>query len=167
MLTRSARGITAPGRGGLPSQPLLVAFTKFGGLSGLGWLSDTAILLCLVQFAGLAPFAANLISSGIAALGVFLISRKVIFARAPGRIGLRVAAYLAYIVLMICVASVGMRLVAEWTKGLSDAYQLALPAVVMAAFAKVVVTPPQLVLNFLVSRFIIERWIRPKSPAHG
>ena len=64
--------------------PWLINFLKFGGLSGLGWIADTCILLLLVRLTGMAPFAANIISSCIAALSVFLLSRERSSTRPPG-----------------------------------------------------------------------------------
>ena len=139
------------------ARPLLMAFLKFGGLSGLGWIADTCILLALVSFVGMMPFLANIISSCIAALSVFLASRELVFAKASGRTGLRVLGYLAYVLVLICIASLFVQLISTGLRGLAEAYHLALSATLVAGIAKVIVTPPQLVLNFLMSRFMSER----------
>ena len=62
----------------------LTAFLKFGSLSGLGWLLDLAILLSLVGGLGAPAFAANIVSSSVAAMSVFLVSRSLIFRRGRG-----------------------------------------------------------------------------------
>ena len=147
--------------------PLLASFLRFGGLSGLGWLADTCILLALVHFFGVVPFAANLVSSCIAALSVFLISRELIFNKAGGRTGLRIAAYLAYQLVLICFASVAVQLLSTWLGGLAGTHGIALSTTAVAGIAKVVVTPPQLVLNFLVSRFMSERRVRDRHVVAG
>lgn len=139
------------------AHPVLVPFLKFGGLSGLGWLADAAILLALVGFLGVVPFAANLVSSSVAALSVFLLSRELIFAKAAGRTALRIAAYLAYVFLLICVASVGVQLISTWAREFAEAHRTTLSATAVAGIAKVLVTPPQLILNFMVSRHMSER----------
>ena len=137
--------------------PLLLSFLKFGGLSGLGWLADACILIALVSLFGVAPFVANLISSSIAALSVFLISRELIFSKASGRTTLRIAGYFAYVFALICVASVAVQMITVWTREFAQAQHLVLSSAVVTGIAKVLVTPPQLVLNFLVSRFMSER----------
>lgn len=147
--------------------PLLASFLRFGGLSGLGWLADACILLALVHFLGAPPFAANLVSSCIAALSVFLISRELIFNKAGGRTGLRIAAYLAYQLALICVASIAVQLLSTWLAELAASHRLALSATALAGIAKVIVTPPQLVLNFLVSRFMSERRVRDRHVVAG
>ena len=147
--------------------PWLIGFLKFGGLSGLGWIADTCILLLLVQLAGMAPFAANIISSCIAALSVFLLSREKVFNKATGGTGLRVAFYLVYTLTVILIASACMGAITAWLGGLASAQGVALSATVLAAVAKVLITPPQLVLNFLVSRFLIERDLKGSPPARG
>lgn len=147
--------------------PLLIAFLKFGGLSGLGWIADTCILLTLVSVLGVAPFAANLISSSIAALSVFLLSRETIFNKAAGGTGSRIAGYLVYTFLLICVASLGVQVISAWVGKLASARHIALSATEAAAVAKVLVTPPQLVLNFLMSRFLSERDMSARKAVHG
>ncbi|WP_043831543.1 GtrA family protein [Muricoccus aerilatus] len=147
--------------------PWLINFLKFGGLSGLGWIADTCILLLLVRLAGMAPFAANIISSSIAALSVFLLSREKVFNKAAGGMGLRVAGYLVYTLMVILIASAGVGAITAWLGGLARAEGVALSATALAAVAKVLVTPPQLILNFLVSRFIIERDLKGGGSVHG
>ena len=148
-------------------RPLLVAFLKFGGLSGLGWLADACILLALVGLLGMAPFAANFVSSSIAALSVFLLSRELVFHKAAGRTGLRVAAYLAYVLLVIAAASTGVQLLTAWLRELAEAHRVAASATALAGVAKVLVTPPQLVLNFLVSRVMSEREVERRRAVQG
>lgn len=148
-------------------RPLLASFLKFGGLSGLGWLADACILLALVGLLGVAPFVANFISSSIAALSVFLLSRELVFDKASGRTVLRVAAYLAYVVLVIAVASLGVQLLTTWLRDLAEAQRLSVSDPAVAGLAKVLVTPPQLVLNFLVSRALSERKVGERHALHG
>ncbi len=138
-------------------QPLLVSFLKFGGLSGLGWLADACILLVLVGYFGVMPLAANFISSCTAALAVFLVSRELIFTKASGRTSLRVLGYLAYVLVLICIASLTVQIISAWIREFTEAHGIIMSATVAAAVGKVLVTPPQLVLNFLMSRVMSER----------
>lgn len=147
--------------------PLLVSFLKFGGLSGLGWVADASILLFLVSAFGMTPFVANFISSCIAATAVFLVSRELVFSKASGRTGLRVIGYLAYVLILIAIASLMAQLIATWARELAEAYRVALSATMAAAVAKVLITPPQLVLNFLVSRAMSERKLGERHAIPG
>ncbi|MDB5379827.1 MAG: hypothetical protein JWR00_4273 [Rubritepida sp.] len=149
----------------LPPWP--IGFLKFGGVSGLGWIADTCILLLLIRLAGMPPLAANVISSCIAALSVFLLSREKVFNKAVGWAGLRVAFYLAYTLTVILIASAGLSAITAWLGELARAEGVALSATAPAAVAKVLVTPPQLVLNFLVSRFLIERDLKGGGSVDG
>ena len=147
--------------------PLLIRFVKFGGISGLGWIADISILLCLVRLLGMPPLAANIISSVTAAIGVFLLSREMVFRKAEGRVGLRVAFYLAYTSTVICVASLCLQAIAAWLGAMAAANGIALSGIAGAAGAKVLVTPPQLILNFVMSRFLSERDMKGDGTVHG
>lgn len=133
---------------------LWMQFMRFGALSGCGWVLDFLILLALVHFADAPGFVANVISSCIAAVSVFAVSRLLVFSPAQGRLTARLMLYCAYTVTAILVAS----LVLGWLVS-----ELAsLPAVIawqatpttLAALCKVIITPPQLALNFLMSRLL-------------
>ena len=146
-----------------PKQGWLAAFLKFGGLSGLGWLLDFTLLLCMVGGLGVPPFAANLVSSSTAALTVFLLSRRLIFDRSEGALGTRVAVYLLYTVCLITAAAWVMTLIIQLLGGLAQANGFDPSRAVLTACAKVLVTPPQLLLNFLMSRHMSERTIAART----
>ncbi len=146
---------------GNPKQGGLVAFLKFGGLSGMGWLLDFTLLLAMVGGLGVPPFVANVISSSTAALTVFLVSRRFIFARSEGALGTRVTAYLLYTLCVIAVAALAMTWIIQASGELAQAYGHDPSRALLTAVAKVLVTPPQLLMNFLVSRHMSERTIGP------
>ena len=148
---------------GPPKQGWLAAFLKFGGLSGMGWLLDFALLLSMVGVLGVPPFAANVVSSSAAALTVFLLSRRLVFDRSEGALGTRIAVYLLYTLCLITVAAWVMTLIIQVLAGLAQANGYAPPPAVLTACAKVLVTPPQLLLNFLMSRHMSERAIAPRT----
>jgi putative flippase GtrA len=136
-------------------------FTRFFGLSGLGWCLDLVILTILTAWAGSPPFLANLISSMSAACFVFLVSRRAIFrAAADGSVWLRLSAYLGYTLLLVLAASTLFQMLASLITDLSVAKHLAFSATSIALIAKIGITPPQLALNFCVARYLAER-------AHG
>lgn len=151
------------GQAGPPKQGWLAAFLKFGGLSGMGWLLDFALLLSMVGVLGVPPFIANVISSSIAALTVFLVSRRFIFDRSEGALGTRIAVYLLYTLCLITAAAGAMALIIHVLAGLGQANGYAPSAAVLTACAKVLITPPQLLLNFLMSRHMSERAMAPRT----
>ena len=143
--------------------PGLTAFLKFGSLSGLGWLLDFAILISLVAFFGAPPFAANVVSSSVAAMSVFLISRKLIFTARDGGLEVRVAIYFAYTLAMIGVAAGAMTLIVDALRVLAVRWDWHPSLAVLTAMAKILVTPPLLIMNFLMSRHTSERKIEARA----
>ena len=138
-------------------------FAKFGGLSGLGWLADFCILLLLVSRANIPADRANLVSAGIAASSVFLISREKIFVKAKGWLLLRLVAYLGYTIIVIMIASQIIKLLVPDIRVLAASFNLTLTYALATAVAKIVVTPPTLILNFLVSRLLSEIYSKRKN----
>ena len=132
-------------------------FFRFAALAGCGWLLDLALLLLLVRQLGVSPFAANVASSLVAASAVFLAARARVFSRAEGGLPVRMGLFLAYTLTVILVASAVVELLAARLPGLTmELGRVALDATAAAALAKVLVTPPQLLLNFVVSRLLAE-----------
>jgi putative flippase GtrA len=132
-------------------------FLSFGGLSGLGWLLDMSLLLIQVAVLSVPEFAANMVSSLVAAGTVFLLSRRFIFASAPGKLPLRMASYLLYTVLVVLIASIALHWLADFISRLAQQHMMELGATTVAAAAKILITPPQLLLNFVMSRFMNEQ----------
>lgn len=140
----------------------LLLFMRFAGLSGLGWLIDISIFLILVSVFNLDQFKANMVSSCIAALGVFLLSRELIFRKVSKLLLLRVAIYLAYTLVTIVVASMIISILVPILSPLADNIIGEWALLVISGAAKIIVTPPQLILNFYMSRFISElQFFRP------
>ena len=121
-------------------------FVKFGGLSGLGWIVDFIILLSLVKIIGLTAAEANFISSSIASMMVFTISRATIFTKADGGFFFRLVAYFGYVACVIVVSSLAIYcLVSELSK-LIEYYGLHPEYTTVTAAAKVLVHPLPLYL---------------------
>lgn len=122
---------------------------RFVALSGGGWLVDTILLLSIVRTTGAPPQVANLFSASCAAAIVYLVAHHAIHAGVPHRTGLRLALYLGYTLVIILAASAAMMPAA----GLAALITGAAPASLAVIFAaKCLITPPQLLCNFLVSR---------------
>ena len=136
--------------GSLASSP----FLRFAAISGLTWLLDFATLYLLVRSAHLPVFAANLLSASLAATIAFLLSHKLAFAGRRDRLLLRTLVYCAYTFAVILVASAAVSYVAVLARHLSHARHLQLAAGTCALLAKLVVTPINFLLNFLVARFV-------------
>jgi putative flippase GtrA len=141
-------------------------FIKFGGLSGLGWLGDFCILLSLVGILGLPPGRANVISSCIAAMMVFMVSREKIFAKAEGRGVLRLLSYFGYTILVIAIASAAVHYLVPELVRLAGHYCAHPAFTTVTAVAKILVTPPTLILNFLMSGLLSETKLT-KRGIHG
>lgn len=132
-------------------------FLRFGGLSGLGWLFDFFIYLSIVAIIGLSPFVANFISSSMAAILVFTVSRMWIFDKAEGALFLRIIAYYLYSALAIIASSFAIKYLVLLLVGLSEQHGYSLIQSSEAALAKISITPPLLLMNFLMSRILSER----------
>lgn len=144
-------------------------FFRFAVLAGCGWLLDLCLLLLLVRVAGVAPSLANVVSSMTAAASVFLVARARVFEGVEGGVPARLGAYLVYTLLVILTASAVVgALVPRLAAGTLVPGLGALGATAAAAGAKILVTPPQLLMNFVVSRFLSERpALRAGGPRAG
>lgn len=119
------------------------------------------LLLLMVRFAEMGASVANVISSSIAAVSVFLVSRHLVFSKAEGKLAGRVGLYFAYTLLVILLASLAMHAVSNYLLILGRQMEWAISVSGMAAVAKVVITPPQLFMNFLASRLLAESRLAP------
>lgn len=141
------------------------AFVRFVGLSGSGWLLDLGLLMLLSRGLGLPLGVANMLSSATAALAVFLVSRHLVFDAAPGRVAARALVYLGYQVIGIFLASLLIGPAATLAGRLGALVGLQPAAGALAFWGKVFITPPQLVANFLISRFLIQRRLAADRPS--
>jgi putative flippase GtrA len=139
---------------------LTLPFLKFGGLSGLGWIVDFCIFLALVRFVSASTFFANAASSSIAALSVFLLSRRLIFNKVEGGFFIRVSLYVSYVVAVILIASLSVQFITPILGLILETYAWHPGETMVAGMAKIVITPPQLGLNFLIARMLSEKKLR-------
>ena len=141
----------------LSPQPLR-QFALFVMVSGLGWLLDVAVLMLLGGPGGWPIWAANVASGTCGALLVFAAAASGIFRRNDGSMVQKAAVLLAFNVPVIVISSA---VIGQVLAGLSLAAGAAgwsvAPGLLRLA-AKVVVTPFTLLLNFVVVRFIVERF---------
>jgi putative flippase GtrA len=118
---------------------------RFAAVAGCGWLIDA---ICLLAFSRvIAPGLANVASSLIAASFVYLVSHRYVHSGQPSMVGLRLGAYAVYTVGLILVASLAMTRILPVLKLYGS------PVVVIIC-AKIIITPPQFLCNFVTSRFL-------------
>jgi putative flippase GtrA len=130
----------------------LTAFLKFGALSGGGWVLDCLMLLALSQWIGVPLSLANVISSCIAAVSVFQLSRFVVFKPSSGRPTAMTTQYFLYTCAVIALASCLVDPAARICAAGAAAMTLTPTPGQIAFAAKVLITPPQLLCNFLVAK---------------
>lgn len=131
-------------------------FIKFGVFSGGGWLLDAGLLLLLTLSFGLPLSNANFVSSSIAALSVYTASRFLVFNSSEKRPIFRTFLYFCYTCGIIIAASAVIGPVAWSLQRSADFFNLALTAGQLSFLAKVGITPPQLIANFFMSRYLAE-----------
>lgn len=131
-------------------------FLRFGALSGGGWLLDCGLLLILSQAVGLSLPVANFLSSSIAALTVFSAARFLVFSAARSQPFLKTFIYFLYTSGIIFLASTVIGPVFALVEYMRHYIGTQLTPGQAAFIAKVIITPPQLFANFMVSRYLSE-----------
>jgi putative flippase GtrA len=138
----------------LCEQGAMKSFLQFATVSGCGWLLDTSLLFLFNQWLDLPVFQANFLSSVIAAIFVFSVSRLLVFRARSGRYLVRTGLYTLYTCFVILLASLAMPWALLLAKTLSAHYALPLSAGAEVLLAKVFITPPQLLANFCTARVL-------------
>jgi len=123
----------------------VVPILQFALVAGLGWTLDALILFAAVRLTGAPPGPANMLSSLTAATFVYLVAHWRVHDGKHNLVPLRVGLYVAYTVALVTLVS----FVLAWIVG---ALEPRFPGAVALIAAKVLVTPPQFLCNFLVSR---------------
>ncbi len=131
----------------------------FVAVSGIGWLLDVTVFMTLSGPFGWQPVTANMVSGSCGSLFVFIISLTGVFQRNRGAILPKVVVLLTFNLAVIVASSFLLGLISAGLEaGLRD-LGWALPQADIRLAAKIVVTPATLFLNFLVVRFLIERFV--------
>ena len=141
----------------------------FALISGIGWLIDFT-LFNLLAIAGVSLFLANLVGAGVAVSLVFVAGRRFIFRDSRTALPLAIAAYVAWNIAAILLASQAVAmlglLLAQATILMPAAHVLSSlglaldPLYLVPACAKIAVTPVTMYLNYLAMGVIIEQRIR-------
>ncbi|WP_181969857.1 GtrA family protein [Paraburkholderia sp. DHOC27] len=130
------------------------SFFQFATVSGCGWLLDSSLLFLFTQWLNLPVFQANFLSSVIAAVVVFSVSRLLVFRARSGRYLVRTGLYTLYTCMVILLASLAMPWALLLAKALAHHFALPLGAGAEVLLAKVFITPPQLLANFFTARVL-------------
>ena len=134
---------------------VLVQGLLFVMVSGVGWLVDVTVLMALSGPAGWGLIEANIASGSCGVLVVFAVSSKAIFQRNTGSMAQKLAVLLIFNLVVILASSFMLAAIAQ---GLSN-LALDVPPAALRLLAKVLVTPLTLLLNYVVVRFLVERFI--------
>lgn len=138
--------------------PLVRDAARFAALSGGCWMLDLAVLLALTWGMSWRPATANVVSSLIAAAVVYWVSHRRIHDGARRGQPIRLAVYLVYTSGVIFLASAALGHLRPVFEGLAMAVAQA------TILAKVAVTPPQLLCNFVVSRLVARSFGMTATP---
>ena len=131
----------------------------FVAVSGGGWLVDVSVFMGLTALVAWLPLYANIVSSSCGVLFVFVVSSRRIFERNAGSMLQKVALLILFNLLVIVVCSFVLAAIVTGLSRLAFGTGLMLPPAAIGLAAKVIVTPMTLVLNFLVVRFLLERFV--------
>ncbi len=132
--------------------PGLRTFLGFLLLSGLGWLCDMLTYTALVRLAGVSPFAANVASSYVGVSFVWFTSLGTVFRRSGHGASRYLMLYWCYQFVSIMAYSQLLQLTAA-----ALASHISAPVLQSAVAAKIIVTPFNLVTNFLFMKVLTRR----------
>ena len=136
----------------------------FVAISGLGWLLDVMVFMTLSGPAGWQPVAANIASGSCGSLFVFIVSATGIFQRNNGAMAQKVLVSLTFNLVVIIASSFLLGLIAASLQAAAQQHGWVARPAGIRLLAKVVVTPATLLLNFLVVRFLVERFVGVRRP---
>lgn len=132
-------------------------FVLFAIISGLGVIIDFVIMWCSLSFIGLTPFLSNCIGSTFGISFVFFVSSHKLFINKGHLIYVKFLVYLIYSVGLIFVASSIIQYLSYIDIILKLQNILLLKFLPQPVFAKIIVTPFTLIINFIVAKLLIER----------
>ena len=148
----------------LVRQQLVRQGILFVAISGLGWLFDFTVFMTLSGPVGWPRLAANIVSGSCGSLFVFIVSATGIFQRNQGGMGQKVVVLLTFNTIVIVASSFLLVLIAATLEAVGQSHGWVLQPYVISSLAKIIVTPATLLLNFLVVRFLVERFVGVRRP---
>jgi len=136
-------------------------FLRFVLVSGTGWVLDFLSYTALTQLAGLAPAYTNVISSMVGVTYVWMVALNRVFDKGEFGKSLFLPVYWGYQFVSISCYSL---LIAAAVALDLNAWIARLSGVPVAVVAKIVLTPPNLLTNFIFMSFLT-KFMKAKS--HG
>lgn len=125
---------------------------RFIVISGTGWSIDLVTMTILV-YLGLEPVIANLCSATLAVTFVYWVSRLAVFdKKVEQKAFAGYIAYCAYSVVVIAAFSVLIQYLSYFLHGM---FGNVISLTASAFIAKVIVTPFNLYINFVASKYIV------------
>ena len=130
---------------------------QFAGLSGIGWLIDTAVYLALIGNFHFSVFYAGVLGGICGASFGFLTANRFVFPGGTRGLSRRLTTYIVYTTLLIIVASALVDLVCRGLWCAAAYFKLVASWPTIAFLAKCVVTPALLTANFLLARKLSQK----------
>jgi|GEM_PF-1895376 len=130
---------------------MIVRFLGFGIFSGIGWLLDFATFVILLRWLSFPEFAANFVSSYVGITFVWFATLGAIFKHRQGRSGGFLLVYWGFQFVSIVIYSQVLQMIAN---SASNFTQLTFVAGNSGVAAKLLVTPINLITNFIFMSFL-------------
>lgn len=126
-------------------------FIGFVLISGVGWLLDFSSFTAMTQLFGIAYSKANFVSSMIGVTYVWIVALGRLFRRKNEGFPLYLMIYWAYQAASISLYSLLISLIAKSSPNLQMSLLLGVP---VALVAKIILTPVNLLTNFVFMSFL-------------
>jgi putative flippase GtrA len=126
-------------------------FLGFALLSGVGWLCDFLTFTLLVKLFKVHSFEANFVSSYVGVTFVWFASLKTVFKRSGNGRGTFLVVYWCFQFVSILVYSQSLHMVAD---AIPNVIQLEEVSQNSGIAAKIIITPFNLVTNFIFMKFL-------------
>lgn len=137
-------------------------FFGFALLSGIGWLCDFFTFTLLIKLFNVHSFEANFVSSYVGVTFVWFVSLKMVFKRSGEGRSTFLVVYWCFQFVSILIYSQLLHWVGDT---IPDTIQLAQISKNPEIAAKIIITPFNLVTNFIFMKFLT-RFMRKEYHAH-
>lgn len=134
-------------------------FVGFATLSGVGWLLDMATYSLAVRVLGVPVFLANFVSSYVGVTFVWFTSLKTVFKQQNGGHNVYLPIYWGFQFFSILIYSQLLHLLTDTMLGMT---LVAGMHIYIGIIAKIVITPFNLVTNFLFMKLLVRFMLKAK-----
>jgi putative flippase GtrA len=133
---------------------LLQQFARFFVTAGIAWLADLLVFFVITHFNWLTPGLANIVSCLVGASFAWLLSMRHVFYKQQAGSQRMLLVYWAYVLATILLFSALINAMVPELTRLGTQVNLVFSA---PLWAKILVTPPSLLLNFFVMRALASK----------